>query len=169
VIGYLSPSDLPPSVQADALSLLLGPLLGQGQRGYVYEHGHNPEWVVKVETTCRSFQNAIEWEIWSEAKDTKWRRWFAPCLFISPCGMVLVQQRVEPLDERRTHKVTLPSFFNDLKPDNFGWAGAGKGRRLVAMDYGYRPLLSGGLKGARLVKRSLEFIPNEQAGAWGAG
>lgn len=115
-------------------SVVCGDLLGEGSARKVYVCKLNSDHVVKVETRGGSFQNVSEWETWSWVQGSQMARWFAPCEFISNCGSILIQKRVEPirLNERPP---MLPAFLCDLKRENFGILGG----KIVCCDYGTVP------------------------------
>ncbi|MCK5639710.1 MAG: hypothetical protein KAJ19_02895, partial [Gammaproteobacteria bacterium] len=72
-----------------------------------------------------------------------WEKWFAPCVEISSCGIVLVQHKTKPLTKLPTY---VPSFFNDLKTNNWGELNG----RPVCHDYGIMPMFR--IKSAKMVK-----------------
>lgn len=119
-------------------SLFLGKKIGEGMSRKVYQYtdpltGSFDRAVVKYEGRFVDghFQNVAEWEIWTWVRGTPMQKWFAPCYAISPCGLYLVQARVDPLRSKEWPK-RLPSFLTDLKPENFGMFEG----RVVACDYG---------------------------------
>jgi hypothetical protein len=113
-------------------SAMLGDLLGEGSARKVYVARLNDAYVIKIETKGGSFQNVSEWEVWDWCqKDNAIAKWLAPCQFISNCGSVLVQRRVEPLRVREL-PARLPAFLCDLKRENFGMLDG----RVVCNDYG---------------------------------
>lgn len=122
--------------------LLCGKFLGGGVGRGVYVLATDPDLVVKIETRNYSFQNTTEWAIWQDltAEGNKMSRWFAPCHSISPCGIVMIQSRTRPVSKEMFPN-TMPSFFSDLKYQNFGVLDG----HLVAHDYGYSNILSQGL------------------------
>lgn len=135
-------------VTLDLQQLLLKEQIHAGISRRVFACGLNDDWVVKVEVNHSTFQNVIEYETWEYAKDGPVERWFAPCLWISPGGRVLIQKRAKALPDNFKLPPRMPSFFTDLKPDNFGLIG----RRLVAVDYGYnRAIIAGLTKRTRAV------------------
>ncbi len=139
--------DLNKSIKTEFMRTMLGKKLGQGVSRRVFELAFNLDMVVKIETNSGSFQNVMEWETWKDVQNFgKWSRWFAPCVEISPCGMVLLQKRAKPLPEDFSIP-KLPSFLCDLKPSNFGLIG----RQVVAVDYGLSNLARKALRSARLV------------------
>lgn len=121
--------DFSPAVHRDLFGLLLGEKLGEGVARRVYVNNLDATRVVKIEDTARSFQNIAEWELWQTVKEGPLARWFAPCYHISPCGVVLVQERVADV---AAFPASIPAFFTDLKAENFGR----RGRQFVARDYG---------------------------------
>lgn len=118
--------------------LFLGEKIGRGMSRKVYKYtcpltGTDDRAVVKYEgqVVAGAFQNITEWEIWTWVRGTPMQKWFAPCYSISPCGLYLIQARVEPLRRKEWPK-KLPAFIGDLKPENFGMYEG----RVVACDYG---------------------------------
>lgn len=113
-----------------------GQLLGNGTHRDVYVFKHDPKWVIKVEKDMGELQfvNALEWHNWN------WNIYFevlnkflAPCLTISKCGRILIQQRVKrEVDGGSSNFPThLPNWITDTKRGNFGWIG----KRFVCIDY----------------------------------
>lgn len=139
--------DWPKSVQVDFADLFCGEKLGNGIGRQVYVLATDATKVIKVETSSQSFQNVIEWETWNDLKGTDYAAFLAPCHFISPCGIVLIQSRVEKLTPQR-EKVRLPSFLTDFKRSNYGLLK----NRVVCCDYGTNLLASHGAFASRLRK-----------------
>jgi len=118
--------------------LIFGEKIGEGMSRKVYEYscpltGAVDRAVIKYEGRFVNghFQNVAEWEIWQWVRGTPMQKWFAPCYSISPCGLYLIQARVEPLRKAEWPR-RLPAFLCDLKPENFGMYQG----RLVVCDYG---------------------------------
>lgn len=121
----------------DFYNLIIGERIGAGQYRQVYESELDKNVVYKFETGATTFENTFEWEVWQAVKDNRQvARWFAPCLHISPCGMVLIQARCAVPPESK-YPAKVPKCFTDLKRENWGLY---KGR-LVCMDYGARSTL----------------------------
>lgn len=127
-----------PFIHKEFFRTLIGKQIGRGMSRTVYAFKLNPDLVVKVEEDTESFQNVREWEYWNEMKDSPVAKWLAPCLYISPCGSVLIQSRVLSLDRSKYPK-KIPHFFTDTKYNNFGLY---KGK-FVCMDYGNIPFAKG--------------------------
>lgn len=145
-------SDWSPAVLRDLAELFCGERLGGGIGRQVYVLLTDPTKVVKVETEAYSFQNALEWATWKEATGTKLERYLAPCHFISPCGIVLIQSRVQPLPTAEEEKVAgtdvlkgvkLPRFLTDFKRANYGILNG----QVVACDYGTNMAITYGATG----------------------
>ena len=136
------------AVISDFGHAFLGQRLGCGIGREVYEFLPDRSKVAKVETTTQSFQNIREWETWSELADTPHAKWLAPCRLISPCGIVLLMDRTEPVRERDM-PARLPAWLSDLKRENYGIL---KGR-FVCHDYGLNLLINHGAFAAKMVKR----------------
>lgn len=128
------------AIHRDMFHAVCGDRLGNGMSREVYACTLNPEWVVKVEDGACAFQNVIEWEIWSRAKETDAARWLAPCHFISPNGSILIQTRTT-LAREKEYPLRMPVFLTDLKRANYGLIG----KRFVCHDYGTALVLDHGL------------------------
>lgn len=120
----------------DAFNLLCGAKLGSGIHRDVFECRLNSAWVVKVENSMpsRSFANAKEMQNWEDWKDVvPIHGWLAPCRYLSPDGIILIQDRVDPVrkSEHALMPKRVPSFLTDIKYDNFGWLDG----NLVCCDY----------------------------------
>ena len=117
---------------ADYQELFLGKKLGSGIARDVYEFV-DPAMVVKVarDDYPGERQNVAEWLTWECVEYTELAKWFAPCVLISKSGSLLLQKRTQPVStqELPTH---VPSFFTDLKLENWGRLG----KRVVCHDYG---------------------------------
>lgn len=137
----------PDVVKNDLLRLLVGKCIGHGASRNVYLSNTDPNVVVKVETPAWSFQNIAEWDMWHSVKGTKWEKWFAPCINISPCGMVLLQAKTHPMPPELAPK-SIPNFFTDIKFGNFGLLNG----RPVVHDYGYNRCHSLAISSGRMRK-----------------
>lgn len=127
-------------IKDEFVHLFCGNKIGNGSNRIVYELETDSTKVVKIETSSSTFQNVIEWKVWQEVMDTKWAKWFAPCHFISHSGSILIQDKVHPITESQLPD-KIPSFFTDLKINNYGIIG----KQLVARDYGHNLLMANGL------------------------
>ena len=123
----------------DAFNMLAGAKLGSGCYRDVFECKIRPDLVVKVEiprdSGYRTFANVAEMKFWDDHEFTpEVKKWLARCEFLSPDGLILLQERVTPATEidlaRMPNK--LPAFLTDRKPDNYGWT---KDGRFVCCDY----------------------------------
>lgn len=136
-LGYL--------VSNDALKMLIGEHLGNGQFRRVHVLLQDQSKVLKIETGSGSFENVAEWDVWNNVKKSKWAKWFAPVYDISPWGSCLIQARCQPL---KTRPSRVPDFFCDLKDINWGILNG----RVVCFDYGHHKFFDNGIRRARLVK-----------------
>lgn len=123
-----------PFIAADLIRSLCGDIIGVGAYRIVYEYGGmtagaETQYVMKFSPDERA--NQLEFNTWEYVHGTEMEKWFAPCLWISPCGHFMVQKRVRPVKEGDKLPSMLPAFFSDVKKSNFGWL---KGK-LVCHDY----------------------------------
>lgn len=128
------------SMSRDLFALICGDLIGFGAARSVFIHALDTTCVVKFEHSSQWFQNVIEWETWHIVKRGKHEKWFAPCMSISPCGMILVQRRTTPL-EHKDYPRKLPVYLTDWKYSNYGKLDG----KFVCHDYGFPNLLGNGL------------------------
>lgn len=117
-------------VKDDFIRLFCGELIAEGVARKVYELVGNPSLVVKVETTQETFQNITEWQLWNELQFTEYGIHLAPCRRISPCGLVLIQERTYELPDVLS-LTNVPEWLGDVKEENFGILDG----RLVCHDY----------------------------------
>ena len=123
------------TVSKDLFSLICGKKIGAGIGREVYILKTDPTKVIKIETGQHSFQNIMEWEMWRDIQFSKHKNSFAACIDISPCGIIMIQERTErPLKKDYPKKV--PHFFNDLKYSNYGVVVRKGKKHFVCHDYG---------------------------------
>lgn len=118
----------------DAFNLLCHTKLGGGIHRDVFECRIDDKLVVKVETDLpwRFFANVLEMKFWNDNQEYKpVAKWLAPCEYLSPDGLILLQRRCEPLRASDEVPTKLPGFLTDVKWDNFGWLDG----RIVCFDY----------------------------------
>jgi hypothetical protein len=132
-----SVDDLAKHTHRECANLLLDDLIGVGTHRAVYSSSLLPDCVVKIETGPR-FANIIEWEVWSRIQSTEFAKWFAPCVSISPNGLILIQKRTQPAYD---FPEKIPAFFSDIKGQNWGMLEG----RLVCHDYGNNLLMERGM------------------------
>lgn len=141
--------NFPTTLGKDLFEIACGKKLGSGCSRDTFECALNPKYVIKIENSTHSFQNIMEWEVWESVKyedDGHAKPWFAPCEYISPCGIVLVQHKTT-VPTREQFPAKLPAFFSDIQKPNFGMYEG----RFVCHDYGYNDLMEVG-KTKRLKK-----------------
>ncbi len=128
------------SVHREAFWMLVGERIGYGMSRAVYECKLRPDCVVKVEDAQQRFQNIMEWETWQRVKGTEFEKWFAPCEWISPAGVVLVMKFTNPL-RKQEYPEKMPAFLTDFKRSNYGMYNG----RVVCHDYGTHLMLENGM------------------------
>src|SRR5574343_3505 len=119
------------TIKMDIFDCILGKEIGRGMTRIVYQHRTDPTLVVKVEHEGGAFQNVRESELWFEIADTKFKKWFAPVVYVSGCGTVIIQKKCEPLDKKKYPK-KIPVFLTDTKYANYGLLNG----KFVCFDYG---------------------------------
>lgn len=129
------------SVLKDSFNLICDKLIGSGIARQVFSSVIFPNSVVKVEANAGSFQNVIEYEVWQRIQHTKFAKWFAPCEYISPNGLILIQAKTSPVpyDE---YPEKMPIFMTDFKRENYGFYNG----HIVSHDYGTCLLFEHGMK-----------------------
>lgn len=135
-------ADLSRGALEDFVKLLCGKRIDRGMSRQVYRLRTDPAKVIKIEDDGACFQNVMEWETWGALQYTPAARWLAPCLDISPCGIVLIMAATEPLPVARLPK-RVPAWFTDCHANNWGQLG----RRVVCHDYGLSNLITRGARG----------------------
>lgn len=132
-------SEFNTTLTRDMLSVVLGQKLGEGIGRECYVCAIDESLVVKIEVGGGSFQNVIEWETWQRVRDVPTiAPFFAPCVNISSCGVVLLQKRTEVPSN---YPERMPNFFTDFKRGNYGLY---KGH-VVCHDYGTNLLFEKGM------------------------
>ena len=123
---------------SEVLSIVCGNKIGGGIARTVYEYSLNPNYVVKVCNAKTSPESNInEFQLYNEIRGLcgplEWvKDWFAPVEWMSEGGKVLLQRKTKPFHNKLSRPEKVPSFFFDVKADNFGWIG----NRFVCHDYG---------------------------------
>lgn len=113
----------------DLKEMLLGQVLGIGIHRKVGVYVPDPTYVIKCAIECPNI-NVLEMEVWDTVSSTDIKKWFAPCAYISPCGMFMLQKRIETRPKSEYPKL-IPTFFGDLKYKNYGWLNG----QFVCCDY----------------------------------
>lgn len=139
-------------VSREFFDFMCGDLLGWGIGRWAFAYKPDPTLVCKIETTRRSFQNVMEWDLWkshSKGGTSVAKKWLAPCTNISHSGAVLLQKRTKPVP----YSLKLPKYVpnvlcGDMKRENWGiYRG-----RLVCHDYGRHEAVHCASRGQNLDK-----------------
>lgn len=133
-------SDFPADIKTEFIDTFCGKLIGHGYSRQVYEYKLDSSLVIKIETcinVSKYFQNVIEYDTWINIKDTDLSKWFAPCVYISYNGNVLIQKKTNPV---KKYPDMIPIFLTDTKKQNYGMY---KGK-FVCHDYGTNNLIKYG-------------------------
>ncbi len=140
--------------QYEALNLLCGHLLGVGVHRKVFRHAFNEKLVVKVATNSEGIRaNFCELETFDWIKENeKYKHYFAAVDQLSSQGTILIQEYIPDLP---AGSYKLPSFFTDLKRENFGLVRGTDGSQIVCRDYGIHLLIRDVGKPVRMV--NVEF------------
>ena len=126
-------------LHSDVFRMLCGDHIGSGAGRHVYECAYDPSVVVKIETEAGSFQNITEWNLWRDAEFIPHAAaWLAPCIKISPCGIVLIQKKTTT---PKKYPDKVPAWLTDTKRTNYGMIG----KRFVCHDYGVNLMCNSGL------------------------
>jgi len=117
---------LGPVTTHDLLSAILETEVGRGMNRIVYTSKLFPGTVIKVAST-RNLKNAIsdnmaELAIWEsiEMMPERVKKWFCPCISIGCHGTILFMKYAEICSNASQLPTRVPSFFTDLKVENWG-------------------------------------------------
>lgn len=136
-----------PFMGQDLARFMLGDKIAEGSFRAVFEFDFIPNTVIKVAGDTEA--NTNEFNTWAAIAKTPHAKWFAPCLFLSPCGHFLVQRKVRPIKPGDKLPKTMPRAFTDFKKENYGWLG----KQFVCHDYQFiSPVLECGLMARIKVK-----------------
>lgn len=113
---------------ADMSDMFIGEFIANGQSRDVYAFAMDPKYVVKIDRSGH-FNNVSEWDVWINSPEEH-KRFLAPCLKISQCGRLLIQERTSPVTLEEMPEV-IPGFFTDTKLQNWGKIGD----NIVCHDY----------------------------------
>lgn len=133
-------TELSDNIKYEVWRLLANQHIGGGSARAVWSSLLLPDAVIKVEDNAQSFQNVMEWETWHRVKGTKFEKWFAPCLHISPNGSILVMAKTK-LPGMSDLPEKMPAFLCDFKRTNYGLLNGA----LVCHDYGIPLMFNTGL------------------------
>lgn len=117
----------------DMMAFLCGELIGQGCYRDVFQYALDPRYVIKIQRDCEHFSNVIEFQLWSDIMYTEYKKWFAPCIWMSCDGRILIQRKTMPITKTKRPPERIPYFFSDIKESNFGFIG----KQFVAHDYDF--------------------------------
>lgn len=115
----------------DLMRLCLGDKIGEGQYRVVFDFDLIPDTVIKWDKNGVPSCNWNEYNVYNAMKDTKFKKWFAPIVGISPGGEFLLMKKARPITDSDKLPKRLPNFFTDIKRQNFGYIGD----QLVCVDY----------------------------------
>lgn len=125
----------------------LGELLGEGAFRYVFQHPEKKNRVIKIDVG-QSLSNATEFNIWNDIKDIPdVAKWFAPVHECTPDGRILIMEKVDTTRRIEDYPKMVPSFFGDVKWNNFGFIKD----QFVCIDYAINSMYVTGAK-VKLVK-----------------
>lgn len=126
-------------VSMDFFNMFCGDMLGYGCSRWVFKYQLEDNLVIKIDMSDHN-ANVIEYDVWQSVRDTEFAKWFAPCIRLSQCGRVLIQNRGYKKDHKY-YPEKIPAFFTDIKIDNFRFVG----KQLVCIDYALNNLHTQGM------------------------
>jgi hypothetical protein len=132
-------------IQMESLHVLCGEMLGEGSTRSVYKNEFDAKLVVKVAKSRAGIRaNIEEFNTWESVQFVNGvNSYFARVHSMSQFGSVLVQEYAPNIP---AGKYKIPSFFTDLKADNFGLVVGAKKSQVVCRDYGVNLLREKGMK-----------------------
>ena len=123
------------NVVTDLITSLCGKRIGNGVYREVFEYNLDNKYVIKIEENadCNIAEQILWYEVSYLTGNLAWvKEWFAPILWVSPNGNILVMRKTEPKPSKKRPE-NVPAFFADVHYDNFGWIG----NKFVCHDYGF--------------------------------
>lgn len=116
----------------------LGKYIGSGKCRKVYHHPTLKDAVIKVAKKDKSgglnHQNKSEWEVWNLIKDTKYKKYFCPCIEMTEDGKYLIQKKAK----KTSSTVNLPKELKCKNGDIDGSKNIGLyNKKTVLVDYGH--------------------------------
>jgi len=132
-------------IQLEALNMLCGERLGEGSSRKVFRSALDHKLVIKIATNENGIkQNWEEFNTWESVQFVdKINSYFARVHSISEYGSILIQEYVPSIPKG---KYKIPSFFTDLKPENYGLVIGSKSNQFVCRDYGVNLLRERGMR-----------------------
>lgn len=110
-----------PFIAQDLACMVLADKIAEGGFRKVFDFDIIPGTVVKYNPDKEA--NILEWNVWKSSNGTAWRKWLAPCLYMSPGGYFLIQKKVRPLKDTDKLPRSIPNAFEDIKRENWGFIG----------------------------------------------
>ena len=143
-------------IAEDFASLFIGERIGDGGSRDVYSCVYDPYLVIKIEVShsYRRYSmcsNMMEYAVWNIVKDTKWKKFFAPCISISLNNHVLIQKRTRPTLFEKIPKI-IPDFLDDIKAENWGELDG----NIVCHDYGNVKPIKNAIEKTELIKPEIK-------------
>ena len=125
----------------------LGKYINQGRGRKVYHHPDKEDIVIKVampkKNNKKGFksQNKNEWEVWNLVQNTKYEKYFCPCIEISEDTQYLLQKKAK--QSKSSFKYTnILKGLNDADITRSCNCGYYNGE-MVLIDYGHPKMLPG--------------------------
>ena len=154
-------------VMNDLCSSLLGEKLGTGSARDVYVLSYDTSKVVKI-AKDGGRQNILEYETWCSVQYSDYHsKWFAPCVWISDGGNVLIQERAVPIIPPKLDKDykvmidkipdKIPNYFTDIKLTNFGFIDG----RFCCVDYALNLMKEYGMTKRTIRNKLLDLYKGE--------
>lgn len=117
-------------ISFELFDLMIGDHIATGAFREVFYYRPDHNFVIKFELNEQSFDNSTEWRIWNYFAKKPLGKWLAPCVEISPCGVILIQRHCADVVGPEL-PAEVPHLFTDLKPSNWGLYK----KRVVCRDY----------------------------------
>lgn len=141
----------------DAIDLLCGKFIGEGNSRIVYDFPMIPGYVIKVNKEEGNHDNINEYDFYMAVKyQPEIAKWLAPTSWMSNNGRFLLQKKVTRINERNKKNIPdmVPSFLTDMKYENYGFIG----KQFVCFDYAFSSMIASSNCSTRLRK----FKPHDK-------
>lgn len=102
------------------VNMVIGEFLGEGVHRKVFRSSLNSDWVIKIALSNSGIESNInEATVWHDLRGMDASNVLVPCVHLSACGMVLIQEFAEDITHNEMPKYVY-EWMTDTHCANFG-------------------------------------------------